>query len=287
MILWAAMALAPVAALAAQSADTVKVIDNPGRVIVTEDASDMKFTVETKDGAIYEIKKKKASAAQSKASANDDDGLRVTFGERDTTKNARVNFVFGGFYFGWGAAKAHGDASGQLANALGHTSEIGILNVAGVGISTRCGFSASLGVGFNSRNYNLHHGTCFVKDEAGLLAIADKDETWTKAKSSLWVGSLQFPLLLKQRIWRNLKLGVGVVMDLNLWAQAENHYTIGDHNYTDKIKNVHQRKVTFSPMAVLNYEPIGIYFRYYPQKVLKSDLGPQFNNWTLGVMLFF
>ncbi len=252
----------------------------------------MRLIVDGADGnpqKRYEYRHANGGVREHASQLGGDVALKVPFVKTDTTNRrpVRLSVITSGFYFGWGRTSAYGDASGRLADALGHQSEIGILNIIGVGLVTRGGFGASLGFGYNSRHYNLHNGACFAKDADGNLAIADIDPSWSKAKSSMWVGSLQFPLMLEQRLYRDLKIGVGVVMDLNLWAHATVKYRSGDHEFTDKIRNIHQRKVTFSPMAVLNYDMIGVYFRYYPQKVLKGNQGPQFNNWTMGVMLFF
>ena len=282
LLVLAAMAIAPLAAMAAPSTtDTVKVVKNPGNVIITEDSTGMKLTIEGSDGNpqyryVYR--------------SDRNDGVREHTTKTDTVKRGRVRWdmFFGGVYVGWGHAIARGDnAAGDLDRALGHQSEIGVLNLIGLEMRTRCGFGMSLGFGFEARHFNLHNGTCFVKGDDGYLRITDKNEAWNKAKSSLTVTSLQFPLLLRQRVYRELKVMAGGVMDLNLWATAKNSYTQGDVDYNEAIKKIHQRRVTFDAIAGIGVGDFGVYFRYRPQNVLKDGCGPQFRNWSLGIMLAF
>lgn len=295
LLLLAAAALAPLAAMAAPSTtDTVKVVKNPGNVIITEDSTGMKLTIEGSDGNpqyryVYRSDRNDG-VREHTTQAEGDFALRMPFTKTDTVKRGRVHWdmFFGGLYAGWGHVIARGDnAAGDLDRALGHQSEIGLLNLIGVEMRTRCGFGMSLGFGFETRHYNLHNGTCFVKGDDGYLRVTDKSEDWSKAKSSLTVTSLQFPLLLRQRIYRQLKVMAGGVMDLNLWATAKNGYTLGDVDHNETIKKIHQRRVTFDAIAGIGVGDFGVYFRYRPQNVLKDGCGPQFRNWSLGIMLAF
>ena len=294
LLVLATLAMAPMAVIAAPSTtDTVKVVKNPSNVIITEDSTGMKLTVEGVDGNpqyryVYRSDRNNG-VREHTTQAESDFALRVPFTKTDTVKSGRVrwNVIFSGLYAGWGHAIARNDASGDLDRALGHQSELGILNIIGLELYTRCGFGASLGFGLETRHYNLHNGTCFEKAADGYLRIIDNKEGWSKPKSSLTVTSLQFPLLLSQRFGRCFKVMAGAVMALNLWARAKNQYTIGDEDHTESIKNIHQRKVSFDAIVGIGVSDFGVYFRYRPQNVLKSGCGPQFRNWSLGIMLGF
>lgn len=294
LLVLATLAMAPMAVMAAPSTtDTVKVVKNPSNVIITEDSTGMKLTVEGVDGNPqyrYVYRSDRNNGVREHTTQSESDfALRVPFTKTDTVKSGRVrwNVIFSGLYAGWGHAIARNDASGDLDRALGHQSELGILNIIGLELYTRCGFGASLGFGLETRHYNLHNGTCFEKASDGYLRIVDNKEGWSKPKSSLTVTSLQFPLLLSQRFGRYFKVMAGAVMDLNLWARAKNQYTIGDEDHAESIKNIHQRKVSFDAIVGFGVSDFGVYFRYRPQNVLKSGCGPQFRNWSLGIMLGF
>ncbi len=294
LLVLASLAMIPMAALAAPSTtDTVKVVNNPSNVIITEDSTGMKLTIEGVDGNpkyryVYRSDRNNG-VREHTTQAESDFVLRVPFTKTDTVKpgHVRWNVIFSGLYAGWGHAIARNDASGDLDRALGHQSELGILNIIGLELYTRCGFGASLGFGLETRHYNLHNGTCFEKAADGYLHIIDNNQGWSKLKSSLTVTSLQFPLLLSQRIGSYCKAFAGTVMDLNLWATATNRYTVGDEDHTQTIKKIHQRKVSFDAIVGFGVSDFGVYFRYRPQNVLKGVCGPQFRNWSLGIMLGF
>ena len=64
-------------------------------------------------------------------------------------------------------------------------------------------------------------------------------------------------------------------------------YTLNGEKHKEKTNDVHHQKVTVDFRATLAYDDIGIYVKYSPCNVLKSDFAPKFSGISTGIVLVY
>lgn len=276
------------AAMAATTADTVRVVTNPSKVIITEDSLGSHVSiVETagKKNSAYTYTVKHAGDDVVTTKQDTDWNLNIPFVKSDTTHCSHWSVIFSGLYAGWGWYTGAADGNGAMVNDnLGHTREFGMLNILGVMYSTSHGQSVSVGVGMEARRFRMHGGVLFAKDESGVVTAAAYPDNARKRNSQIMVGSVQFPIMLAQKV-KNVKFFAGPLLQLHPWAKIENKYTIGDRDFGENIKRIHHRKFTCDLMGGVSWEGCGLYVRYQPQNVLRSTWGPEFKSISMGLII--
>ena len=65
----------------------------------------------------------------------------------------------------------------------------------------------------------------------------------------------------------------------------KNEYTVGDDEVEINTKGLEYRPVTVDIMGMLQYRHVGIYCKYSPMSVLKTDMGPEFRSVSVGIIL--
>lgn len=89
-----------------------------------------------------------------------------------------------------------------------------------------------------------------------------------------------------------LALQVGVTPELNLNGRIQfKGVNFAGENVNDArsgarfSKNIKTSLFTWNAHAAISYGGLGIYFKYSPQNVLQQNYGPQFNTFTVGLIL--
>ena len=89
-----------------------------------------------------------------------------------------------------------------------------------------------------------------------------------------------------------LALQVGVTPELNLNGRVQfKGVNFAGENVNDArsgarfSKNIKTSLFTWNAHAAISYGGLGIYFKYSPQNVLQQNYGPQFNTFTVGLIL--
>jgi len=148
----------------------------------------------------------------------------------------------------------------------------------------------SAGLGFTARSYGLGTHKMFTKN-GSTIGVGDYPEGSDYRRSSLYVGSLSVPFFYTHDFGKksHFKLTLGPVVNFNLFGSISNRYETSDDNFDytieAKASSIGQRPVTVDFMGVLRFYGIGLYMKYSPQSVLKTDRGPQFRALSFG--LFF
>lgn len=148
----------------------------------------------------------------------------------------------------------------------------------------------SAGLGFTARSYGLGTHKMFTKN-GSTIGVGDYPEGSDYRRSSLYVGSLSVPFFYTHDFGKksHFKLTLGPVVNFNLFGSISNRYEISDANFDytieAKASSIGQRPITVDFMGVLRFYGIGVYMKYSPQSVLKTDRGPQFHALSFG--LFF
>ncbi len=287
-----------VAAFATTNQDTVKVIENPQRVIITEDSTGSHITVLSKDaeatnnnekGVIYNYNVAHQGDAQVNTTQKSSDwNLRFPFQRVDTAIENKHHWslILDGFYFGFGWPNVKSGVP-AFKNNIGHEYEFGVMNLIGLQYSTNHKQYISFGFGIETRRYHMHNEQIYLfKDEHDMIDVTTFPDGAGKRSSNLCLTSLQFPLIFRQSVG-NFKFSVAGIMNINVGGSISNHYRLGDNDFDITTKNIGQRKITFDVMGGICYKALGLYVRYRPQNVLKNGRGPQFNTLSTGIILGF
>ena len=273
--------------MSAQSIDTVKVINQPNQVIITETPTGVQMRVvgsenDKNDNYIYRV------------DHSSNDTIHTTQGS-DWELNFPYNLSFtkdsdshwavtmSGFYMGGGISHSW--------DMINNSFEIGLLNIAALTYDSHHGQEISLGVGIHHKSFSLKRPNMLMRDEKTSVVGTTfyPDELDVKDRSSnLNVWALQFPLMFRQKIYRSFAIKFGGIMNWNYKAHVNNHYTIGKTEYDITQKGLKQNKITFDFMGGLSLGHIGLYCRYSPNEVFKKGYGPEIKDtWTLGGCIAF
>ena len=274
--------------------DTVKVIDNARRVVITERQANTKVEVVGNEAdSTYRYTYTNRTVG---------DGKVVTEQKEDNVKDWSLNYPFrnndgdlngknhhwdafmSGLYFGWGGTNVN-SSTPEFKGVMKCEFEIGILNLLGIAYNYRNN-RISLGFGIESRYYHMKD-FFLVKDLDDAVHIDNFPPTATKCKSEIRAFSLQFPLMYRLSLPKRWGIWAGGVMNVNTGLNLHNEYRIEDTEFDITTRNLKRRPITFDVMAGLSWECFGAYVRYRPQSVFKDGFGPKFNVISGGVMLFF
>ena len=280
-------ALCAVMQMSAQATDTVKVIEQPSQVIITETPSGVQMKVvgskDDKDNNyIYSVEHPADNSIHT--TQGNDWELNFPYNLSFTKgKDHHWAIIMNGFYMGGGIHHSF--------DMINNSFEIGLLNIAAINYNSHHGQNISLGVGFHHRSFSLKRPNMLVRDEETCQVIPAfypdgvelKDRT-----SNLNMWAFQFPLMFRQRIYKSFAFSLGGIMNWNYKAHVNNHYNIGKTEYSITQRGLKQNKITFDLMGGLTLGHIGIYCRYSPNEVFKKGFGPEIKNtWTMGGIIAF
>lgn len=277
--------------------DTVTVIEQPGKVIITETPAGVKVNVVgSKDNDEKTYTYTVDHQADDKVITTQDDNdweIRFPFSQRKPTHGGIIfqkspqshwALVMEGLYLGAGARNSWG------------VFEIGILDGVAINYDSHHGQNISLGVGFSFKTFSptkSHMIECDDVTKVVSLVPFPEDVESKTSFSNLHMASLQFPLMFRQKIYKKLAVRFGGIMNWNYVANVNSHYKIGndDHHITEW--GLKQNKITFDVMAGLalstwRFGGVGIYCRYSPSELFEKGYGPEIkDNWTFGLSIGF
>lgn len=273
----------------ANKVDTVKVIEQPRQVIVTQSKDTVLLRV---DGSVndkdyryeYRVTPKHRGFMTLQREGSDVE-FRHPFKRCDTINTRPHVEVFASdFYFGFG--RNHLDATSRHAFQK-TVSEVGILNVMAVGYMFNKNRSRlSLGVGFNWSFYNLKNPYYWSRNDDGVVGVERNDLEREHHDASLTVMSMQFPLMFNQSLGKRWNIAAGAILNWNYYARFTNSYTLDKSDYSVTTRGLYQRKLSFDCIAMISWRSLGAYFRYAPQSVFKDGFGPDMTKrWSLGLVL--
>ena len=267
-------ALLAVAQMSAQSIDTVRVIDQPDRVVITQTSNGVRVNV------VDSVSNYSFTVNRETDDWEINFPYNLTF-TRDTLSHWAI--ISNGFYMGGGIHHSW--------DMINNSFEIGLLNIAAVNYSSHHGQDISLGIGIHHRSYSLKRPNMLMHDEnTGVVGTTFYPEgiEVNERSSNLNVWTWQFPLMFRQKIYKTFAIKFGGIMNWNYRAQIHNKYNIGKTSYDITQKGLKQNKITFDLMAGLSLGHTGIYCRYSPNELFKKGYGPEIKNtWTLGGIIAF
>ena len=147
----------------------------------------------------------------------------------------------------------------------------------------------SAGLGFTARNYGLDTNQMFTKD-GSTIGLGTFPEASGSRSSRLSIGSLSVPFFFSHEFGKksHVSLTLGPVVNFNfgggsLTNKSKTSDEIFDYTTEATATGIGCRPITVDFMGVLRLYGIGIYMKYSPQSVLKTDRGPQFHALSFGI----
>ena len=113
--------------------------------------------------------------------------------------------------------------------------------------------------------------------------MSPADANMDNLRSDIHTTSLTMPLLAKYSFSKNFAVSLGAQLNWNFYGRVGNSYTIGDNDYDVNTRKIGQRPFTVDVMGIIHVWKIGLYCKYSPMSVLKTDRGTEFKSVALGV----
>jgi|GEM_PF-848089 len=288
------------------AADTIKVIDNATRVLVTKNGNTTVISTMMDDGTgpnrteyRYTVQIKDRTPARKlteemesgifrglpflgqRVASDDDKATSSTAASRRKWKPKRYVTALRNIYWGWNFAY---DGKEGLRNCF----EVGVAEVIGIEWKPwRKGPDFSVGLGFGMKRFLGSDGMLFGMDADRLMLVsAPSDVKITKARWDVW--AFHIPLMAGWNPYRELRLAAGALVNFNTYSKAWNATEADGMRHSVTFKGLQQRLVTvdFTVLAGLR-EGVGIYAKWSPVPLMQRCYGPYFRTWTLGVSLNF
>lgn len=221
-----------------------------------------------------------ATAASVATAATRDDGPIEVDWYPLFTDSVGWNIYSGGFVIGWVNAPSVLDVD------MGHSMELGWLNVIGAKLNTGHGQRITMGVGIDWRNYKLCRGTRYAWDDDHVRTDLYPTDA-TPRSSRLKVFSLTLPIILRQRLVNKVDLMAGAIVNFNVHGSLETVYDLDGTKITERTTRIHQVPVTADIFAGVKWSCLGAYVRYSPCHVLRQEHAPAFTSFSTGIFLGF
>lgn len=288
------LGMAAVAGAQAQdeSCDTLEVMQ-PSKVVVAKTADAVEITIEgEKDNPDYRYNTK------FKLDGNYSESTSMTHNSRDWDLSLP---------FGLGGKKKKGLDGRAIVKASG----FGVGLVSGLntpeGMSVNMGeswefqwdlfdvveaYSANkrwlygIGFGLNWKNYRMTGYNRFIKD-GNNIAIGAYPEGASPKFSRIKVFSLTVPFNIGYAIDKHFSIDFAPILNFNTHASMKTRYSLDGKKHKDKTNDVRQQRVTVDFRTTLAYDDIGVYVKYSPCNVLKSDFAPKFSGISTGIVLVY
>lgn len=282
-ILAASMATA---AGAVETNDTIADVKKPERVVILENDSVVNVKIKGKeDNEAFTLDYIKAVAPGTESiskehSSNWDFSLPLGIKKKGKSHS---EFSMGGIGFGFVSAV---DAPKEMDVDMFSSFEIFADLMTLSRYTSNNKHEIGLGFGIDWKNYRMTGRTRFGSDESGNLIFTDYKQGVDPKFSRIKVFSLTVPLKYRYHFTRKFSAGLSAIVNFNTYASTKTRYMEDGKNAKEMNKNIHQRPVTMDLQATVRWHSISIYAKYSPCSVLRSDFGPNFKGFSVGLILF-
>ena len=144
-----------------------------------------------------------------------------------------------------------------------------------------------VGLGFDWRNYRVTDFKMFQKDEHGIISMQNYPEGTEPKFSRIHTFSLTFPIQYCRYLNKKVRFAVGPELYITPYGSLKTRFYEDGEKRKLTAGNVHQSVVTLGVRAEIMISNFGIYYKYNPFNVLKSNYGPKFSSMTVGLMVGF
>lgn len=145
----------------------------------------------------------------------------------------------------------------------------------------------SLGLGFDWRNYRVTGFKMFSKDDRGIITMQDYPEGTEPKFSRIHTFSLSVPFKYYHNFNKKVYFAAGPELYFTPHGSLKTRYYENGEKQKITSGNVHQSRFSIGVGAEVIVHHIGIYYKYNPFNVLRSDYGPGFSSMTVGLKVAF
>lgn len=276
-----------VAGTAPETPDTVKLIENPRKVIVSRTGDTTVIEVEKqtdygKDLFTYNVTVEEADDSEPSFD------LEVPFGigkdkesHRDRSRLKTSVILVGHGYLG---QRFNYSDKGNVKNSI----EVGFREVIGLRWSrgTYCP-SFSTGIGIGTQVYHAQDGFAYAKVGSSLVLLPVDPGSSVKS-TRLDVLNFQIPLMLTVPVGREVRFTIGGVACFNSYARAQTEISNGSTKIKTTYKGLQQRLFTAELTSSIGVcDILGVYASWCPMTLFQSPYGPRLKSWSLGAVINF
>lgn len=289
ILLTAVLLTSVLTATATETGDTILHKTDVKEVVLTDNDSIVALTIKgTKDEPDYTFnyEKQMKAGAVSKLTEHSIFGFDLFYSKKNKQNRKLLSdaLMAGGLSFGFVTTTG---APEGLDVDMGSSYEIS-WEIFNVYKASRCGHHAvSAGFGLNWRNFRLDGRQRFVKTPDG-ISLADYPAGADIDFSRIKVFSLMVPISYNYKPSRHWLLRFSVIPCFNTYASIKTRYRNAEgQKVKDMAKHIHQSPVTVDFRVDARWHGVGLYAKYSPCRVIRSDFGPKFTPFSTGVSLFF
>lgn len=188
------------------------------------------------------------------------------------------------FSFNLGWISGTGQADGVNID-MGQSYELELRNILCVDSHLGDRTWLSVGLGVDWRNYRMTGRNRFVKLDNGDLAVGPYPEGADPKFSRIHTFSLCMPVQLHYALGRHCHISLGPEVYFNTYASLKTRYRLDGQKQKEKAKGLHRNGVTVGLGCDISVYGFGIYYKYNPCHVLKSDFAPEFSSMTVGLKI--
>ena len=269
--------------------DTVKIIENANKVIISKSADTTLIEVETEKGYEKDVFSYSVTVDDSDNLESDDSfDFEIPFGigkdDRLSSSGRKLQtsyFVMGNVYLG---KRFNYSGKANVKNSF----EVGVRNL--IGIRWSYGSytpSFSIGFGYGAQRYSAQEGFMYAK-EGSRLYLAPATEGAEVSSTELQVFTFQIPLLFTIPIGRTVEFVAGAVDCFNTYACASSEIKIDSSKYKTTYKGLQQRLFTAELTASIGVcDILGVYASWSPMTLFQAPYGPQLKSWSIGATINF
>lgn len=289
ILLTAVLLMLGLTAQAAETGDTILNKTDVKEVVLTDADSVVSLTVKgTKDdpGYTFHYEKRMNAGAVSKYDEHSIFGFDLFYSKRNKQKRKLLNDALMSGSLGIGFVTAIGAPEG-LDVDMGSSYEIS-WDIIDAYKASRCGHhAASIGFGLNWRNFRLDGRQRFVKTLDG-ISLADYPAGADIDFSRIKVFSLMVPVSYNYMPSRHWLLRFSAIPCFNTYASIKTRYRNADgQKVIDMAKHIRQSPVTVDFRFDVRWHSIGLYAKYSPCRVIRSEFGPKFTPFSTGIALYY
>lgn len=272
-----------------EAPDTVKIIKNAEKVIVSRSGETTLIEVDTRTDSgkgrfSYTVTVEDSIAGNEDSSFEFE--LPFGIGKDKAMDKGRQRiktsvFTFGNAYAG---QRFNYYDKGNVKNSF----EAGVRDVIGIRWS-RGAYSPSfsIGIGGGCKCYRAQDGFVYTRFGSELMLVPVEDGCTVKS-TYLVVTNFQIPLLATIPIGSEVKFTFGGIGSFNTYARAYTEVTTGTTRIKTTYKDLQQRLFTAEAMCALGVCDIfGVYASWSPMTLFQAPYGPQLKSWSIGATINF
>ncbi len=212
----------------------------------------------------------------------------LSLGGSKSGSKGEVELLSSGFGIGFVNAV---DAPAGMGINMSRSIELNWSDAVGLGVNFHHRHQLTAGIGFLWRNYRMTDQTRFVEDGQGLISLQPYPAGANPKFSRLHVFYTTVPLKYIYRARHGWKFGLGPEFAFNAGCNKhtrtiKTRYKMNGQKMKDMTRDVHVNSFNVNLMAHVAWKEVGLYVRYSPNNVFDKDYGPEFQSFSVGLMLF-